>query len=259
VAAYDEAQVLQKKGKYVEAGKRALGCTNTACGDVVTAECTKVYELIAKATPTVVLAARDPDQNDLVNVRASVDGVVVRDQLDGVPLSLDPGVHVFRFEAPNLPPVERSQIVHAGEKLRIVSVTLGEPKPPLPVQPQPPFPVPAIKEPNPMLSRSAAVATGIVGGLGLLAVGGFGLLRWSAGQDYDHLSSTCGVTSTCNPSDVDSLRNKYVLSDVLLGVGAAGVVTATGLLIARGAAGRSTQVQVAPSKTGATAELLIRF
>src|SRR6478735_2786142 len=106
-SAYVQAQVLQRDGKYLDAAQTALTCAKPTCGDALSGECAKLYDVIQNATPSVVFAARDGDQNDLVNVQVHVDGKLVREKLDGSPLVLDPGVHVFRFEAAGLPTVEK--------------------------------------------------------------------------------------------------------------------------------------------------------
>jgi hypothetical protein len=262
VAAFEEAQALNNAGKYLEAAERGRVCTDASCGEVVTPVCTKLYEAIMNATPTLVPAARDADQNDLADVRLFVDGKLVREKLDGSPLSLDPGTHVFRFEARGLPAVERSQIVRPGEKLRVVSVTLVDPRKPPPPAPAsshgPVEPAPtAPKPPSVFVSRSAAAATGVLAGVGALALAGFGLLRWSGMTDFNNLVTTCKPDCTAN--SVDSVREKLIISDVALGVGVAAAGTALGLLGARFAAGSSTEIRVVPQSTGGAAQLAIRF
>ena len=206
--------------------------------------------------------ARHRFQNDLADVRLYVDGKLVREKLDGSPLPLDPGAHVFRFEARGLPPVERSQIVRPGEKLRVVSVTLVDPRkavaptPPPSHGPVEPGPAPP-KPPSVLVSRFAAAATGVLAGVGALALGGFGLLRWSGMTDYDNLFMTCKPNCTAN--SVDSVREKLIISDVALGVGVAAAGTALGLLGARFAAGSSTEIRVVPQSTGGAAQFVIRF
>jgi hypothetical protein len=264
VAAFEDAQALNKKARYLDAIERSRACTDPSCGDIVAAECTKLSEAILQATPIIVPAAHDTDQNDLVDVRFYVDGKLVRDKLDGRPLPLDPGTHVFRFEAPGLPPVEKSQMVRAGEKMRIVSATLTDPrKPPSSVldakqalSPRSPVAAPP-KPPSVFVSRSAAAATLSLAGIGALALAGFGVLRWSGINDYNSLYATC--RPNCNPSSVDSAREKLIFSDVALGVGVASVGTALALLGARFAAGSSTEVRVVPQSAGGAAQFVLRF
>jgi hypothetical protein len=261
VQAYDDAQQLQNRGKYVEAAKRALGCTNSTCPATAVAECTKIREAILTATPTVVLGAHDGDQNDLVNVRVFIDGKIAREQLDGTPFPLDPGIHTFRFEAPSLPPVEKSQTIYTGEKLRMVSVMLGEPHKPKPdprVLP-PGQTVVAPQQPSPLASRTALVSAGVVGGLGVLAIGGFGLLRWSGMNAYDRMAAPGGCSPNCKDSDVSPVRTQLVAADVLLGVGAAAVVTSAGLFLGRLAVGSMAEVRVVPQRSGGGAQIVAHF
>jgi hypothetical protein len=261
VAAFEDAQTLNNKGKYLDAAERSRACTDASCGEIVAAECTKLYEAVLNATPIVVPAARDADQNDLVDVRLYVDGKIVREKLDGKPLSLDPGTHVFRFEAPGLPAVEKSQMVRAGEKMRLVSATLIDPRKALSAAQDPRLSVsalaPASKSPSVFVSRSAAAATYTLAGVGAVALAGFGVLRWSGMNDYNSLFATC--RPNCTPDSVDSVREKLIVSDVALGVGVTAAGAALGLLAARVAAGASTEVRVVPRSSGGAAELVIRF
>lgn len=260
VAAFEEAQALHSKGKYLEAAERSRGCLDTSCGDVVTPECTKLYEKILNATPTLVPAARDADQNDLADVRLYVDGKLVREKLDGSSLSLDPGNYVFRFEARGLPPVEKSVMVSGGEKMRVVPVTLVDPHKPPAFTPAPittPAPAPLPPKPSPFVSRSAANATYAFAGIGVVALAGFGLLRWKSDNDYNTLSATC--RPNCTQGGVDALRTNYILSDVALGVGVAAVGTVVVLLGGRLSAGSTAEVHVVPQKSGGAAQLVIGF
>jgi nitrogen fixation-related uncharacterized protein len=253
-SAYVQAQMLQKEGKYLDAAKMALSCSKPSCGDALSGECAKLYDVIQNATPSVVFAAKDGDDNDLSNVKVFADGKLVREKLDGNPLALDPGVHVFRFETANVPVVEKPYTVRAGEKLRIVSETLGQKRmlqrvnaTETPLPPPPPSVSP----------RALRISGGVVLGIGAVALGGFGLFRALGSSEYDDLKNTC--SPRCATDAADSSKMKYTLSYASLGVGIAAVATSV-VLFSMSAGGSSTvNVRVVPKTGGGFGEIVAQF
>jgi hypothetical protein len=58
---------------------------------------------------------------------------------------------------------------------------------------------------------------GVAGIVGFVALGAMGRSKES------ELNGSCGPTQTCAQSDVDSIKTKYLLADVSLGLGIAGL------------------------------------
>ena len=99
-------------------------CIRDACPTFVRNECTEWLAEVEASLPTVVLAARRGDQ-DLDEVRVTMDGHPIADRLTGTAIPLDPGTHVFRFELEGSPPIEQRVLVRVGEKNRRVAVSFG--------------------------------------------------------------------------------------------------------------------------------------
>jgi len=253
---YVQAQIFQKDAKYSAAAKAALACAKPTCGEAISGECGKLYDVAQSVTPSLIFAARDADNNELLNVRVFVDGVLVQEKLDGTAVTLDPGVHTFRYEAPGLPPVQKQYAVRTGEKLRILSEVLGEKhvapkvKEP-PVAPPPPPPPPSV---SPTTLR---IAGGVVLGVGAIAFTSFGLFRLSAMNDYDTLVNGC--SPMCGQEPIDSVRQKLILSTVSLGVGVAAAVTSVTLFAASGAKKSSPTARIVPRGSGAEAQFVVHF
>ncbi len=129
------------------------------------------------AVPSIVFEVKDEAGVDRMDVQLLVDGQAAG--IAGVTARpVDPGRHVFRFEAPGRPAVERVIVLREGEKERREFVQIG----PAAVSP----PAPSVREAlsSPASSpadlgsptRSSALRTGawITGGVGLatMAVGG---------------------------------------------------------------------------------------
>jgi hypothetical protein len=257
---FEQAQRDRNDAHYLTATKELLTCSNPRCGDAIFQECTKMYTELQEATPSIVFAARDPKNGELSDVTVVMDGQTAKTQLDGKPLLVDPGNHTFKFSAASYLPVERQILIRAGEKFRQVSVVLSPEHPePEPAAAPPPTsgaaPVTAAISPRP---RHVPVASYVLGGVGVLGIAGFALFRVSGKSDYDHLHETC--VDTCPKSSVDPVRQKYLFSDIALGVGSAALVGAV-LVYALQPTHSEPSVAVAlgPAPGGAAASLAGRF
>lgn len=124
-SAAEAGQKLQRQGNLKEAEEKFQVCADAACPTVVLQDCTKWHTDVMKLLPTVTLAAKDAAGKDLIDVRVSVDDSLLASQLDGKSLTLNPGVHVFRFETASASPITERVVLSEGEKLRKVAVQFG--------------------------------------------------------------------------------------------------------------------------------------
>lgn len=251
IAAAEATQDLREKKQLLAAREQVLKCTADACPGVVRSECVAWLREIDEATPSLVFRARDENGQDLVEVRVSVDGKLVSQKLDGSSLRLDPGEHTVRFESHDAarPAVEQKVLVPLGEKNRVITAQLikpgaASPTPAATTSVTSSDPVPPPIEPA-KRSMLPWVALG-VGGVGLLSFGVFqGLARAQKGD----LDDGCGRTKTCADSEVSSVRTKFVISGVGLGVGVVGVVAGGALLAFRGPAKTTAGITPLPGGT----------
>jgi hypothetical protein len=207
-AAYEMSQEKRKAGELIAAREQLRICVRDACPGFVRSECTAWLEEVETSLPSVVLEARRGDQ-DLVDVRVSLDGKPIADTLSGSAVALDPGSHVFRFETEGEEPVERRVLVRVGEKNRRVAVSFAEPE-------TAPVPGPAQVDPGPKGLDKRTVSY-VLGGVGALALGSFVLFAVTGSSDENDLERRC--KPNCPESDVDAVRTKYLIADVSLGVG----------------------------------------
>jgi hypothetical protein len=126
VVQHEQSQVLRNSGRLLETLSALRVCSQQSCPTAVREDCVQWFEEVKRSVPSVVLRARSGDVDQL-EVRVSIDGRGASTRLDGQPLELDPGSHVFRFECPGFDPVERQVLVTPGEKLRTVSVEFAVP------------------------------------------------------------------------------------------------------------------------------------
>jgi hypothetical protein len=255
VTASEEAQQLRNAGKLSEARERLSVCNRAECPKVVQQDCAEWMREVLEMLPTVVPAAKDRSGRDLVDVTVSIDGKVVTSSLDGKALDLDPGVHVFRFETKNAPPVEEQVVVRQGEKNRMVTVTLD------------PAAEPPATEPSPeRTTRSAPIAAFVAGGAGVLLLGAALYVGLDASADARELRSTCAPH--CQQSQVDDVEGRYVIAGVTGGIGAAALIAGAILFFthrsgakgaARSGALSSLPIRGAASPQGGVALLELGF
>jgi hypothetical protein len=233
IAASEQELTLRPQGKLHEALKALATCADASCPDEVKAECSRRVAEVTAAMPTLILAAKDGAGNDLVEVRVSMDGAPILARLDGLSAAIDPGSHVFRFEAAGQAPVERTLVLREGEKERRESVVIGPPPPPPPVPVQAPAPAalvappstapaPAPAPPYPWTTQKtlAALSAG-VGVAGLVAGAVFGGYAISS---QSREKNDCSAGSCPNrpqaQEDYSKANENAIASTVALSIGA---------------------------------------
>jgi hypothetical protein len=122
--AANEAQTLRDAGKYRASRARLLTCASDACPAIVGQSCRQWLSQLDVELPTVIFKVKDDRGRDRADVTVSVDGERLLERLRGTPVPMDPGEHVFRFQATDLAPREQRVVVAAGEKDRLIDVEL---------------------------------------------------------------------------------------------------------------------------------------
>jgi hypothetical protein len=229
VAVSEAGQDLRVAGQLLEARVKFSACTSTSCPRPVREDCAQRLLELDHSLPTLVLAAKDPQGNDLLAVSVSLDDRPIRDRLDGTAIEVDPGEHRFHFEMDGKPPVDKTLVVREGEKNRVIEVVLGTPLPPAP----PPAPAPAVF-PVPRTSDGSTQRTiglAVAGGGALAAIVG-AALSVASKVLYDHaLHDECqGQThGHCSPQGIADGRTVQTEA-----TGATVAFVAGGVLLAGG-------------------------
>jgi hypothetical protein len=223
-SAYELSQEKRKAEELILAREQLKICIRDVCPTFVRDACTEWLAEVEASLPTVVLAARRGDQ-DLVDVRVAVDGKPIADKLTGTAIPLDPGVHVFRFELEGAPPIEQRVVVRVSEKNRRVAV-LFDMEEGDDVAENPYRDANAEAGAEILNKRTASYA---LAGLGAAALGSFAFFALTGKSDENDLRDRC--SPHCPESDVDSVRTKYLVADISLGVGVASLGAATWLFV----------------------------
>lgn len=210
--AYEQAQEQRSEQRLREARHTLEACVAPTCSEFVRTECGRWLVEVESSLPSVVLAARK-DGKEVEAVRVSCDGQPLVEVLDGKAVSVDPGPHTLTFETAGAEPISMKLVFREGEKNRLITAQLGGVETPA----MPSQPVDANTATEPVASKSSSWLPYGLGGLGVLGIAGFAVLGMVGNSELKDRERTCAPT--CNDSDVSSVRTKYLLADVSLGVG----------------------------------------
>jgi hypothetical protein len=281
-ASYEKAQELRQGSKLRRAKEALASCAKAACGEFVQRECTRWLGQVDSEMPSIVPVAKDPSGAPVLDVQVSMDGELLASRLDGRGIQVDPGMHDFEFRTAVGVVIERRIAIAQGERNRVVSVDVpapGSSAPPAPradakdvkpkavrvepaaaARPQIKAAAPAELPPQAPPSKSSSSAVPyLVGGIGVIGLGGYGLFYGLAKKENNAVLTQCWPT--CAESRLDRIRNLYLAADVSLGVGIAALGTATYLFLQSGPDREKTATQAAyvvdvvPSRSGAFASV----
>jgi hypothetical protein len=233
VEAVERGQSLRDKVKLLQAKAAFLACAASTCPEVIQRDCAQWIAELETRIPTVIVTASDSAGKDVVYVRVLVDGEHFVDRLDGIAVPMDPGIHVFRFEPANGPPLEQTVVIREAEKYQKQHFTLPAP-PRTPAPASAPASSAILAAPPPprveqVASEGSGWKTGTIVAASIAAVAtasfaGFGI---AGAIDEHHLNDSC--SPRCGPSSVDTDRHLLQTADVSLGVGVAALAVATWL------------------------------
>jgi hypothetical protein len=280
--ASERGQNERDEGTYRAARESFMACARPTCPRVVLDSCTQWLRELDESAPTLVLGAKDEQGNDLTDVRALFDGSRFADVLDGKPLVADTGEHVLRFERDGSQPVEQRLVVRAGERARLITVTMVSiarsdpppeivPIPPPESVPRPESPMPTDLFHSPRLLTAGGLGAGAVVAAGLGAV--FLGLAQAADDDAAGVRGNVPTNNYCslNPTDpiCTTLRDKVdlhtrdvdIAAGLFVGAGvlAAGAVAAWVLWPAPQAPAANASAWFAPTVGGVTAGIVGTF
>jgi hypothetical protein len=125
IDANGRAQDLRRDGKLLAAREQLRECASAPCPAMVREDCASRLDELQRAQPTIVFEVRDELGVNLTAVRVTVDGTAITDRLDGAPLPVDVGEHVFAFATADRAPVTRTLVIVEGQKERRVRIALA--------------------------------------------------------------------------------------------------------------------------------------
>jgi hypothetical protein len=222
--AYEKSQEDRAAGRLNAAIAQLKVCIDASCPAFIREDCSRWMNETEVALPSVVFAVRR-DGQDQMEAEVRCDGAVLVQDLDGKAIPVDPGPHTFTFSIPGLAPIERQLLVREGERNRVVEVDFRTLR-------TNPFLVADKNEPASTAAPSWTSRTYLtygLGGVGALGIGSFALFAVLGSRQQADLEHDCAPT--CRSSQVDSVKTKYLIADLSLGMGLAALGAATYLYV----------------------------
>jgi len=205
--AYEQAQEQRKSGQLIAARGTLQQCAVDQCPDFIRTDCANWFGEVQNDIPTLVFAVRSRGK-DLVDVRITLGDREITSRIDGKAVELDPGQYDLEFQADGLQPLTQHFVVATGERNRLVQVELT--------------PVAGASDVASLPAKPQArtwLVPGVLAGVGVVGVGAFaGLGAWGKSGENE-LKREC--SPHCSHDRVSSVKTKFLLADVSLGVGVA--------------------------------------
>lgn len=225
-ADHEKAQLQRLEGQLLAARQSLLQCASEACPSFIRNDCVRWLEEVRQETPSVILEAKG-DDGPLTDVQVLVDGEVLTESLTGKTIPLDPGPYTFEFVSPSGETREKKVLLHQGERHAVVEADFRSEEELVAAGVTPPGPRDSGVETHRPIPVSAYIAGGVtVAALASFAV--FGII--AKNQEGDALE-TCAPN--CGAPVVDDIKQKALIADISLGVGAAAAATAAVLYFTR--------------------------
>ena len=187
-------------------------------------DCRRWLDEVEYALPTVVFAVREGTR-DLEEVLVTRNGKLIANRLDGRAVAVDPGKQKFVFELRGNRQRTVEALIVEGEKSRVIAVEVAPVDEVALTEYGGARPPPALAPRRP-LSPVPLVLAG-VGAVGLGSFAGFAVAGWRQEQSLDRRCAP-----RCTQPEIQSVRRKYLLADISLGVGV-GALAVAGYLYLR--------------------------
>jgi hypothetical protein len=200
--AFANGQRQLASGKLVGAQSSFSACVNDATcpAPPLLKDCAEQLATVNRRVPSIVVVVDNAPSNTSV----FIDRDPTPHEVDGRAIDLDPGFHDVEARSPNAGVATRV-LMAEGQKLERVALAFHKTETLLP---------PPLLHRTELAPRRSHATTWILGGIGIAAVGAFGVLAGVGQVGYDGC-----VTSRCSSSAIDTLSIERGTAWAALGVG----------------------------------------
>lgn len=231
---HKNAQELKQSGKFLEAQQYLQVCSAGSCPGAIITDCGNWITELEQTTPSLVFQVR-VDGKEALDANITVDGKVVSDRAHA--FKVNPGRHTVRVELAPFEPREEDVVLPEGQRMRMIQMDFsakpaGTDAPP----PPPPAPPKEIVRPTPVIVYPLL-------GLGVLGLASFGTFSLMGSTEQNKLEDRC--EPGCTDDDLSKMKRYYTIGDVSAGVGAAALLGAAIVYLAR----PSREVDAAEART----------
>jgi len=224
IEAHRSSQVERKESRLLAAREQLLVCAQESCPGAIRSDCAGWLDEVGREIPSIVVRAVG-DDGDITDVGLQVDVRLLRDSLDGRAVELDPGAHTVVLLRDGAALQERTVLLGAGERNRLLEFDLRSPAPPIER--------PAPTTPQPPVTRQGPVPLGawISGGAAVVATAA-GVSLFSVG-----FAERLALAEQCAPFCKDEatlpVRLKYAAADAAFAVAIVSAGVAGWLFLSR--------------------------
>ncbi len=208
-----DGQRFAREEKLLAARQALTSCAVDACPGPVAADCRRWLADLVPTIPSVVFFL--PDDHDRSRVRIWVDGSPSVEGFDGKPVSLDPGIHAFRFEVEGQS-ISRDVVIRKGEQNRRIDVPVAA----RPRKEKEHSPV-SVRAPQPKQAVESSVPASVyvLAGLGGVSLSVAGYLGVTGLNKRSELRDSC--YPHCTSNEVDAVGSRLLWADIAGAVGVA--------------------------------------
>jgi hypothetical protein len=220
--AHRNAQELKQSAKLVEMQAQLLVCSSGSCPGAIISDCGNWIAELEQTTPSMVFEIRS-DGKEALDAQVLVDGQPVADRAHA--LKVNPGRHKVRVELPPFEPQEQDLVLPEGQRMRLISVEFKS-------KAAEPAPAAASVAPPPReTERPTPVVVYPLLALGVVGLGSFAAFGSLGSSEQNDLEKSCAPR--CTDSDLKKMKRWYTIGDVSAGVGAAALIGAAIVYLAR--------------------------
>ncbi len=220
--AHRNAQELKQSGKLLETQAQLLICSSGSCPGAIISDCGNWIAELEQTTPSMVFEIRVGGK-EAFGAKLLVVGELVADRSHA--LKVNPGRHAVRVELPPFEPQEQDVVLPEGQRMRLISVAFTS-------KTREPAPAPAPVLPPPrQTERPTPVVVYPLLALGVVGLGSFGVFAGLGKSEQNELEKGCAPR--CRDDDLSKMKRWYTIGDVSAGVGAAALLGAAIVYLAR--------------------------
>ena len=219
--AHRNAQELKHGGKLLEAQEHLAICSSGSCPGVVISDCGTWLADLEQSTPSMVFELR-LDGKEASRASVFIDDKPVVDRTHAV--KVNPGRHTVRVELPPFEPHEEDVVLPEGQRMRLISVQFTS-------KPKEAARAVDTAAPPKQLVRPTPVLVYPLGALGIVGLGGFGAFALLGKSEQTKAEDGCAPR--CSDAEVSKMKRWYTVADISAGVGAAALVGAVIVYLAR--------------------------
>jgi hypothetical protein len=220
--AHRNAQELKQSGKFLEAQEHVQVCSAGSCPGAIITDCGNWITELEQSTPSLVFQIR-LDGKEALDANVTVDGKAVTERAHA--FKVNPGRHTVRVELASFEPREEDVVLPEGQRMRMIQMDFSA-KPATPLAPS----APSAPPPRELVRPTPVVVYPLLG-LGLAGLAGFGTFSLLGSSEQTKLEDRC--EPSCTDDDLSKMKRWYTIGDVSAGVGAAALLGAAIVYLAR--------------------------